>query len=73
MAEAVHPARAGAVLGLRGRALGAAARRLVGRLKVNDQDGNPIERKAAMVSNLLVVLCADREVQPVVNTGTLYQ
>jgi regulator of protease activity HflC (stomatin/prohibitin superfamily) len=31
------------------------------------------ERKAAMVSNLLVVLCADREVQPVVNTGTLYQ
>lgn len=30
------------------------------------------ERKAAMVSNLLVVLCADREVQPVVNTGTLY-
>lgn len=31
------------------------------------------ERKAAMVSNLLVVLCGDREVQPVVNTGTLYQ
>ncbi len=31
------------------------------------------ERKAAMVSNLLVVLCADREVQPVVNTGTIYQ
>ena len=30
------------------------------------------DRKAAMVSNLLVVLCADREVQPVVNTGTLY-
>ena len=30
------------------------------------------ERKASMVSNLLVVLCADREVQPVVNTGTLY-
>jgi regulator of protease activity HflC (stomatin/prohibitin superfamily) len=30
------------------------------------------ERKAAMVSNLLVVLCADRETQPVVNTGTLY-
>jgi len=30
------------------------------------------ERKAAMVSNLLVVLCADREAQPVVNTGTLY-
>ncbi|HKC11523.1 MAG TPA: SPFH domain-containing protein [Vicinamibacteria bacterium] len=31
------------------------------------------ERKAAMVSNLLVVLCGDREVQPVVNTGTIYQ
>ena len=30
------------------------------------------ERKAAMVSNLLVVLCADREVTPVVNTGSLY-
>ena len=30
------------------------------------------ERKAAMVSNLLVVLCADREAQPVVKTGTLY-
>ncbi|KUP97256.1 SPFH domain-containing protein [Thermobifida cellulosilytica] len=30
------------------------------------------ERKAAMVSNLLVVLCADRATQPVVNTGTLY-
>jgi len=30
------------------------------------------ERKAAMVSNLLVVLCADRATQPVVNTGSLY-
>ncbi len=30
------------------------------------------ERKAAMVSNLLVVLCGDRNAQPVVNTGTLY-
>ena len=30
------------------------------------------ERKAAMVSNLLVVLCADESAQPVVNTGTLY-
>ena len=30
------------------------------------------ERKAAMVSNLLVVLCSDSEAQPVVNTGTLY-
>ena len=31
------------------------------------------ERKATMVSNLLVVLCSDRGVEPVVNTGTLYQ
>jgi regulator of protease activity HflC (stomatin/prohibitin superfamily) len=30
------------------------------------------ERKAAMVSNLMVVLCSDRGVEPVVNTGTLY-
>ena len=31
------------------------------------------ERKAAMVSNLLVVLCGDKATQPVVNTGTLHQ
>ena len=31
------------------------------------------ERKAAMVSNLLVVLCGEQRAQPVVNTGTLYQ
>ncbi|MCR4374787.1 MAG: SPFH domain-containing protein [Acidobacteria bacterium] len=31
------------------------------------------DRKAAMVSNLLVVLCGDRNPQPVVNTGTIYQ
>ncbi|OYW47021.1 MAG: hypothetical protein B7Z08_05065 [Sphingomonadales bacterium 32-68-7] len=31
------------------------------------------ERRAAMVSNLMVVLCGDREVTPVVNTGSLYQ
>jgi SPFH domain / Band 7 family len=30
------------------------------------------ERKAAMVSNLLVVLCSEHPTQPVVNTGTLY-
>ena len=37
-----------------------------GKVKLDD------ERKAAMVSNLLVVLCGDHGVQPVVNTGTLY-
>ena len=31
------------------------------------------ERRAAMVSNLMVVLCGDRDVNPVVNTGSLYQ
>jgi len=31
------------------------------------------ERKATMVSNLLVVLCSDRDAQPIVNAGTLYQ
>lgn len=37
--------------------------------KVVDLDD---ERKAAMVSNLMVVLCADKDVSPVVNTGTLH-
>ena len=46
--------------------------------KVNDADGNPVveldeERKAAMVSNLLVVLCSEQATQQVVNTGSLYQ
>ena len=31
------------------------------------------ERKAAMVSNLMVVLCGDRDAHPVINTGTLHQ
>jgi hypothetical protein len=31
------------------------------------------ERKAAMVSNLLVVLCSEHDTQPIVNAGTLYQ
>jgi regulator of protease activity HflC (stomatin/prohibitin superfamily) len=38
--------------------------------KVITLDG---ERRAAMVSNLLVVLCGERSAQPVLNTGTLYQ
>ena len=40
------------------------------------KDGNIVEldeeRKAAMVSNLLVVLCGEESAQPVVNTGSLY-
>jgi regulator of protease activity HflC (stomatin/prohibitin superfamily) len=35
-------------------------------------EGLDVERRAAMISNLLVVLVGDREVQPVINTGTLY-
>nr|BFE73527.1 hypothetical protein GCM10020092_068280 [Actinoplanes digitatis] len=42
------------------------------RLAENDVVDLDEERKAAMVSNLLVVLCGDRDAQPVVNTGTLY-
>jgi hypothetical protein len=30
------------------------------------------EKKASMVSNLMVVLCSDKDASPVVNTGTLY-
>jgi len=30
------------------------------------------ERKATMISNLLVVLCGDKSTQPVINTGTIY-
>jgi len=30
------------------------------------------ERKAAMVSNLLVVLCGNKDIQPIVNTGSIY-
>ena len=31
------------------------------------------ERRATMVSNLLIVLCGERGAQPVINTGSLYQ
>ncbi len=46
-------------------------------LALDELDENDIvdldeERKAAMVSNLLVVLCSDEAAQPVLNTGTLY-
>lgn len=41
----------------------------IGQKRIVDLDD---ERKAAMVSNLMVVLCADKDVAPVVNSGTLY-
>jgi regulator of protease activity HflC (stomatin/prohibitin superfamily) len=43
------------------------------RLAENDVIDLDDERKAAMVSNLMVVLCADRDTQPIVNAGSLYQ
>ncbi|MEU1701478.1 SPFH domain-containing protein [Streptomyces pseudogriseolus] len=43
------------------------------RLEEQDIVDLDAERKAAMVSNLMVVLCGDRSAQPVLNTGTLYQ
>jgi hypothetical protein len=39
--------------------------------KRNVVDLDP-ERRAAMVSNLLVVLCGERGTQPIVNTGSIY-
>ena len=42
------------------------------RLAENDTVKLDDERKAAMVSNLLVVLCGNKDAQPVVNSGTLY-
>ncbi|WOE76168.1 SPFH domain-containing protein [Alterisphingorhabdus coralli] len=43
--------------------------------KLNEKDVVDLddERRAAMVSNLMVVLCGERDTQPVVNTGSLYQ
>ena len=42
--------------------------------KLNDKDIVELdeERKAAMVSNLLVVLCGNKDAQPIVNSGSLY-
>ena len=42
------------------------------RLSVNNTVELDEERKAAMVSNLLVVLCGNHDAQPVVNSGSLY-
>jgi regulator of protease activity HflC (stomatin/prohibitin superfamily) len=66
-AEAIVGARSKIVQGAVGM-VEAALKGLSEREIVNLDD----ERRAAMVSNLLVVLCSDRETQPVVNTGTLY-
>ena len=42
------------------------------RLKEDNVVGLDEERKAAMVSNLLVVLCGSKDAQPIVNSGSLY-
>ena len=67
-AEAIVAARSRIVDGAVGMVEMALAR--LDQHKTIQLDG---EKRAAMVSNLLVVLCGDRAAQPVVNTGTLYQ
>ena len=42
------------------------------RLEADDIVTMDDERRAQMVSNLLVVLCSDQHTQPVINTGSLY-
>ena len=44
----------------------------IDRLNQNETITLDEERKAAMVSNLLVVLCGNHDAQPIVNTGSLY-
>lgn len=67
-AEAVIAARAKLVLGA--VSMVETALQMLAEKGIVDLDD---ERKAAMVSNLMVVLCGEREAQAVVNTGTLYQ
>ena len=55
--------------GRRRRRDGRDGARMLSEKKVVELDD---ERRAAMVSNLMVVLCGERDTQPVVNTGTLY-
>ena len=67
-AEAVIAARAKLVLGA--VSMVETALQLLSEKEVVELDD---ERRAAMVSNLMVVLCSERDTQPVVNAGTLYQ
>ncbi len=67
--------QAGAVVAARQRIVDGAVGMVeaaLARLDEHDVIDLDEERKATMVSNLLVVLCGDRDVQPVVNTGSLY-
>jgi regulator of protease activity HflC (stomatin/prohibitin superfamily) len=68
--------QAGAMVAARQRIVEGAVGMVESALARLDADGLvelDAERKAAMVSNMLVVLCSDHSTQPVVNTGTLYQ
>jgi hypothetical protein len=67
-AEAVIAARAKLVMGA--VSMAEMALEELSEANVVDLDD---ERRAAMASNLMVVLCGERDTQPVVNTGTLYQ
>ncbi|WP_088287754.1 SPFH domain-containing protein [Kineosporia sp. A_224] len=67
--------QAGAIVAARTRIVDGAVGMVelaLARLRENDVVELDEERKAAMVSNLLVVLCGDSRATPVVNTGTLY-
>jgi regulator of protease activity HflC (stomatin/prohibitin superfamily) len=66
-ASAIIAARTKIVEGACGMVEMALARLELGKMVVLDE-----ERKAAMVSNLLVVLCSERSAQPIVNAGTIY-
>lgn len=68
--------QAGAMVAARQRIVEGAVGMVEAALARLDADGLvelDAERKATMVSNMLVVLCSDHPTQPVVNTGTLYQ
>jgi SPFH domain / Band 7 family len=68
--------QAGAMVAARQKIVEGAVGMVESALARLDEDGLvelDSERKAAMVSNMLVVLCSDHPTQPVVNTGTLYQ
>ena len=67
--------QAGAIIAARQRIVEGAVGMVEMALELLDKSGKvqlDEERKAAMVSNLLVVLCGERATQPVVNAGTLY-
>jgi uncharacterized membrane protein YqjE len=72
----LHQQQANAVVGARQRIVEDAVGMVQLALqRLQDEDVVELdeERKASMVSNLLVVLCSEQATQPVVNTGTLHQ